>query len=130
MGDHLSIERARSPEPQGMISKKTAAAEIDQLLEDDQRRIAGDVRKLGVAGGEIDRGAGQHQLADLGGKARRIHQRHPAALTQADEIYRAAERVRQYVEIGEIVVDRQEAHVRTCRAPIRDKDALYSGILQ
>ena len=31
-------------------------------------------------------GAGQHQLADLPGEMRCIHQGHPAALAQADEI--------------------------------------------
>jgi hypothetical protein len=66
----------------------------------------GELRKLGLARGEIDRGACERQLCDFAGKARRVDQCHPAALAQAEEVYPAPELIDQHVEIGEIIVDR------------------------
>ena len=63
-----------------------------------QRTGAGERRQRGLPGGDIDRRAGQHQFAHLGGKPRGIEQRQPAALTEPDQIDQAAEPVDQHVE--------------------------------
>ena len=96
----------RSPKLQRVPPEDAATAESDQLAKDGNRRVVGALRKLGLAGGEIDRGACERQPFDLARKARRVDQRHPAALAETEEIHPAAEVVHQYVEIGEIVVDR------------------------
>ena len=57
------------------------------------------------AGADVDRRAGEHQPAHLAGKARRIDERHPAALAEADEVDRWPQLVDHHVEIGEVVVD-------------------------
>jgi hypothetical protein len=96
----------RSPELQGVLPEDAAAADVDQLAKDGNRRVVRELRKLGLAGGEIGRGACERQPRDLTGKARRVDQCHPAALAQAEEIDPASELIHQHVEIGEIIVDR------------------------
>ena len=110
--DCLPVERAQSPKLSDTVSQNPAAPEVDQLLEDRHGSIAGQIREFRIAGGNIDRGPCQDQFSDLGGKARGIGQRHPAALTQANEVHCTAEFVHQHVKVGDIVVDRQQAHVR------------------
>ena len=96
----------RSPKLQRVLPEDAAAAEIDQLAKDGNRCVVRELRKLGLAGGEIDRGACERQPCDFVRKTRRVDQRHPAALAQAEEIYPAPELIDQYIEIGEIIVDR------------------------
>ena len=96
----------RSPKLQRVLPEDAAATKIDQLAKDGNRRVVCELRKLGLAGGKIDRGACERQPFDLARKARRVNQRHPAALAETEEIHPAAELIHQYVEIGEIIVDR------------------------
>ena len=96
----------RSPKLQGVLPEDAAAAEVDQFAKDGNRRVVRELRELGLAGGKIDRGACERQPCDFAGKTRRLDQRHPAALAQAEEIYPAPELIHQHVEIGEIIVDR------------------------
>ena len=90
----------------------------------------GERGQRGAPGGDIDRRAGQHQLAHFGGKARGIKQRQPAALAQPDEIDAAAEPVDRDVELGEVVVDAQVAHLRRGRAPVGDEQPPQAGLAQ
>jgi hypothetical protein len=78
----------------------------------------------------IDRRAGEHQLAHLGREARRVDQRHPAALAQADQIGHAADLVDDDVELGEIIVDAEKTHFGGRRAPIGHEYPLQPGLTQ
>jgi hypothetical protein len=67
---------------------------------------------------EVDRSTREDQLSHLGREPRRIDQGHPAALAQANEIDAAADLVNQNVEIGEVGIDREEAHLGIGGAPV------------
>src|SRR4029453_13351464 len=53
-----------------------------------------------------------------------INERQAAALAKPDKIGGSAELVDHDVEIGQIGVDREVPHLRRCRTPIRDENAL------
>ena len=65
----------------------------------------------------------EDQLSDFARKTRCVYKGHPAALAQAKEIHPTAQLIHHYVEIGEVIIDQQKAHVRTGRAPVRDENA-------
>jgi hypothetical protein len=57
---------------QSVLPEDATAANIHQLTENGGRRFARELRKLGVAGGDIDRRACQDQLCNFAGKTRGI----------------------------------------------------------
>ena len=99
------VERLRSPELQHLVTKHAAVAQRHQFMKQRQRAGVGERGQCGLPGGNIDRRAGQHQFAHLGGKPRGIEQRKPATLTKPDQIDATAKLIDQHVEVGEIVVD-------------------------
>ena len=96
------IRKIGSPKPQRVAAEQAPAAKIDQLAKDRERRVARELGKFGAAGSKIDRCAREHQLGDLVGKTRRVDQRHPSALTQAEEVDAAAQLIHHNVEVGKI----------------------------
>ena len=78
----------------------------------------------------VDRRACKHRLPDLCWKARRINERHPAALTQADEIDFAADLIHRHVKGAEIIVDPEKAHVAGRRAPVGNEKSSHSSPTQ
>jgi len=114
---------------QGVFPADPAAAKIDQLVENSERGFVREFRQLGIACGDIDRRSCEDQLSDFDRKARCVDQGHPAALAQAKKIHATAQLIHQYVEIGEVIIDRQKAHVGTCRAPVRKENTPDAGVL-
>ncbi len=123
-------DERRSPYLEDALAEHAAVLRGDELLECSKWNLQGHPREVGLPGGDIDRRARQYQAPHLAGKPRRKRQRHPAALAQADEIDRRPELVHGDVEIGEIIVDGQEPHLRPGRAPVRDVDAADAALVE
>ena len=120
----------RAPEFLHLAAEHAAVAQFHQFMKQRQGARLGERRQSGLPGGDIDRRAGQHQFAHLGGKARGIEQRQPAALTEPDQIDVPPSSIDQHVERGEIVVDAEIAHLHrrrrqsvtnSCRRPASRK---------
>jgi hypothetical protein len=78
--NRFARRRERIPELQQALPEYSPLAQLDQLPEDGNRRIACPPGQTRIAGSDIDRGARQNNSAHLGEKACRIDQRHPATL--------------------------------------------------
>src|SRR5271166_5377820 len=88
----------RSPELQQLMTEDPPVAQLDQLGENRARSVIGELGQPGLSRRDIDRGAREHQLADLCRKARRINERHPPALAQSDQVDCATEFVNKHVK--------------------------------
>ena len=64
-----------SPEFFDIAADHATFAEIDQALKHDEGSSLGHGRQSGLPGRNIDRGAGHHELADLGWESSGIDQR-------------------------------------------------------
>ena len=85
----LRSHRIHSPELQHFPPGNDAVANPDEFIKHRQRSCAGEIRQGGRRSRDVDRRAGEHQLADLGRKPRYVCERHPAALAKANQINRA-----------------------------------------
>jgi hypothetical protein len=97
-------------------------AQAHDLVENGDRQVPGRQGKQRAAGLDVDGGTGHHQLADLGRKPRGVDQGHDSALAQPHQIDRRADLVDRDVELGQVVVDGEQAHVARGRAPVGDED--------
>ena len=114
----LRSHRIHSPELQHFPPGNDAVANPDEFVKHRQRSCAGEIRQGGRRSRDIDRRAGQHQLADLGRKPRCVGKRHPAALAKTNQINRGADMIDEDVEVGEIIINAAETHLRRRRTPV------------
>jgi hypothetical protein len=113
----------RLPEVERAAAEHAAVAQPRQFVEQAERQaVRGGANPRNAEVG-IDRRGDQHQLAHLGGKARGIDQRHPAALAEPDQVDRRTQLVDRDIEIGEVAVDGKQPHVGGRGAPVGDEQA-------
>ena len=114
----LRSHRIHSPELQHFPAGNDAVANLDEFIKHRQRSCAGEIRQGGRRSRDVDRRAGEHQLADLCRKSRCVHERHPASLAKANQINRGADMIDHDVEVGEIIVNAAETHLRGRGTPV------------
>ncbi|MPL74161.1 hypothetical protein SDC9_19971 [bioreactor metagenome] len=96
-----------------------AAARGDEFFIEGQRQPVRHRADRPVPGVGVDRRAGKHQRGDLLGEARREHRAHPAALAQADEDHPAPKVIDHDIELSQILVDVEIAHLLGGGLPVR-----------
>jgi hypothetical protein len=106
-------------QPRSMeASAHQAAAHRNELLVERQRIGMRHLFDRAVARVRVDRRAREHEARDLVREARRVHRRHPAALTQPDQVHAPAQLVDTHVQFGKVLVDLEILHVLGRRTPV------------
>ena len=120
---HVGIQgpHGRSPHVHRVPADDAAPAQVGALVEQREGQGPGRERKQGRRRVDVDGRGRENEPSHLVGKSRGVDHRHDAALAEPDQVDRTTDLVNRDVEVGEIVVDGQQAHIYGGGSPIGDE---------
>src|SRR6516225_4520841 len=130
LSDLFSFHRPGAPELEHFVAEYEPVAETDDLPKDLHCSAVGERRQHGGRSLGVDWSCSEHQFTNLARKPCGIDERHPSALTQADQIDRRANLIDEHIEVGQVIVDPEKSHVVRGRVPVGDKQVRHAGLAE